>query len=565
MSDTSTINGLDVSELTKIAEIADQLGADRVAREARALSERVAEGRFYLACVGQFKRGKSTLLDALVGEEILPTGVVPVTSVPTVIRYGAQKVARIQMGGAWVPIPIGSISLYVSEEHNPENVKKIEGVEVFLSAQLLRDGMCLVDTPGIGSVFSGNTAATQAFIPHVDAALVVLGADPPISGDELNLLQAVAKHVKELVVVLNKADRTTDSERQAVASFTRRTLREKIGVVVPRIYEVSALERLTGQGSARDWGALLESLESLSKSSGRSILHAAMVRGRERLRTVLLAIVREQRDALLRPIEESEARLSTLHRIISEAEQSLVDLGFLLSGVQQRVSATMAQRREGFLKTSRAAAAEEFARRLASVQKRFGPTYRHGVMDAADKVAHGIVMPWLHTEQAFANDAYQNTTRRFIDLANEFLKRVSEQTGIAGIGEALEYEQRLNTPSEFQFEDFITIRRPASPFRYMADVILGAFGYLNPIQNDGYEFLNRLLETNSSRIQHDVDDRIVGSRRKLERRIRDALREAISISEHALERARTARLCGQRVVEKEIQKLDSLAGQVARH
>jgi len=47
---------------------------------------------------------------------------------------------------------------------------------------------CLVDTPGIGSVFAGNTATTRSFVPHIDAALVVLGADPPLSGDELALV-----------------------------------------------------------------------------------------------------------------------------------------------------------------------------------------------------------------------------------------------------------------------------------------------------------------------------------------------------------------------------------------
>lgn len=558
MAGTSTINGLDVSELLKLAEIADQLGADHVANEVRELSRRVAEGRFYLACVGQFKRGKSTLLDALVGQEVLPTGVVPVTSVPTVIRYGTHKAARVQTSHEWVSIPIESLSSYVSEEHNPENAKGIEGVEVFLPVPLLQDGMCLVDTPGIGSVFSGNTAATQAFVPHVDAALVVLGADPPISGDELSLVQDVATQVKDFVVVLNKADRTTDEERRAAASFTCRTLREKTGVAVDRIYEVSALERLNGQVAARDWGALLDTLEVLSTKSGRTMVHAAMVRGNQRLRALLLAIVCEQRVALLRPIEDSEARLSTLQKIITDAEQSLVDLGYLLTGVQHRVSVTMAQRREAFLKSTHAVAAEELATRVSSAGKQFGPAYRHWVLDTADDVARQFIMPWLRTEQAFAADAYQKTTRRFIDLANEFLKRVSEEGAIAGSCEALEYEQGLNVPSEFRFEDFISIRRPASPFRYMADASLSVFGYLNPIHNAGYEFLDRLLETNSSRIQHDLEERLIGSRRKLERQIREVLRGAISVSERSVERARTVQERGQRAVQDEIQELDSL-------
>ena len=67
------------------AELAQELGAEPVAEEARELATRVSEGRFYVACIGQFKRGKSTLLNALVGHEVVPTGFVPVTAVPTVI------------------------------------------------------------------------------------------------------------------------------------------------------------------------------------------------------------------------------------------------------------------------------------------------------------------------------------------------------------------------------------------------------------------------------------------------------------------------------------------------
>src|SRR5207244_12572453 len=75
------------------------------------------------------------------------------------------------------------VPLYVTEEHNHENVKGVAVVEVFLPAPLLARGLCLVDTPGIGSTFAANSEVTRAFVPHIDAALVVLGADPPISGD----------------------------------------------------------------------------------------------------------------------------------------------------------------------------------------------------------------------------------------------------------------------------------------------------------------------------------------------------------------------------------------------
>ena len=156
-----------VAGLLDLATIAAQLESIHVAGEAEDLAERVAEGRFFVACVGQFKRGKSTLIDALIGESILPTGFVPVTTVPTVVRFGKTRNARVRAAnGAWRQIDLHELQQYVSEEHNPDNEKQITGAEVFVPSQLLVTGMCLVDTPGLGSVSSGNTAATLALVPH---------------------------------------------------------------------------------------------------------------------------------------------------------------------------------------------------------------------------------------------------------------------------------------------------------------------------------------------------------------------------------------------------------------
>ena len=206
------------SRLLRLVGLAQELGAEPVAEEARELAARVSEGRFNVACVGQFKRGKSTLLNALIGYEVVPTGFVPVTAVPTVIRFGDALHARIRMrDGSWQDIAMTELNEYVTEERNPENRKQVDGAEVFVPSPLLSSGMCFVDTPGLGSVFTGNTATTQAFIPHIDAALVVVGADPPIAGEELSLVEAVGKQVQDLILVINKSDRTSDPERAAAA------------------------------------------------------------------------------------------------------------------------------------------------------------------------------------------------------------------------------------------------------------------------------------------------------------------------------------------------------------
>jgi GTP-binding protein EngB required for normal cell division len=299
-----------VEALGRIAAISGELGAAGIAIEANELAERVSQGRFYVACVGQFKRGKSTLLNALVGEPMLPTGITPVTAVPTVIRFGDRHGARVRStNGDWKWISVTDLEQYVSEEHNPENAKGIEGVEVFVPSPLLATGMCLVDTPGLGSVFSGNTATTQAFIPHIDAAVVVIGADPPISGEELALVEAVAHHVHDIHIVLNKSDRVTDAERRAAGNFARKMLVSRLQRPVDAIYEVSALEQLVRRGPERDWGKFIAALEDLVEQSGRGLIRSAAERGVRRLGEQLLAIINEERDALRRPLRILSAAL----------------------------------------------------------------------------------------------------------------------------------------------------------------------------------------------------------------------------------------------------------------
>jgi len=156
--------GQEADRLLRIASLAEQFNNEQIATDARSAAQRIVEGRFYVACVGLFKRGKSTLLNAFVGGPILPSGIVPVTAVPTILRFGQRYGARIRLQrGEWAEIAVHEIEQYVSEEKNPQNRKGVAGLEVFAPSPLLLKGMCFVYRPGLGSVFESNSAATYAF------------------------------------------------------------------------------------------------------------------------------------------------------------------------------------------------------------------------------------------------------------------------------------------------------------------------------------------------------------------------------------------------------------------
>lgn len=547
------------ARLLRLADLAQELAAEPVAEEARELATRVSEGRFYVACVGQFKRGKSTLLNALVGHQVVPTGFVPVTAVPTVIRFGEALHARVRMqDGSWQNVAMADLKEYVTEELNPENQKGVDGAEVFVPSLLLSSGMCFVDTPGLGSVFTGNTATTQAFIPHIDAALVVVGADPPIAGEELALVEAVGKQVQDLILVINKADRTSDAERAAAVKFTREILEKRLHRPMGEVFEVSAAERIEGSGPLRDWEKLRASLHHLVDDSGRNLVRAAGERGLQRLSEQLLTVISEDRDALLRPIEESERRIELMKETIGEAERSMRELSFLFMAEQHRISDLFVDRHKQFARTAWTESEAEFSRELPSLPLGFGPSYRRRVMHLAQEISRRKVMPWLKPEQEEGERQYRAVANRFVEMGNSFLKKLAD----AGLSEltrmphALDPDSGFRVRSRFTFEGFIGTAQPPSPLRWLADAVLPLVGGRKMITNEARAFLRHLLETNSARVQNDVLNRIQESRDHLEVEIRKLLHEISRIAEQALERARKVKEEGAPAVQSAIDRLN---------
>lgn len=553
--------------ILRVAQLAESFGAERLVTDARSLAERIAEGRFFVACVGQFKRGKSTLQNALVEANILPTGIIPVTTVPTVVRYGEQASARVQTGsGFWTTIPLVDVQQYVSEEHNPENAKGVTGVEVFIPSPLLASGMCFVDTPGLGSVFAGNTAATHEFIPHIDAAIVVIGADPPISGEELAIVESVAAQVRDLLFVLNKADRVTAKERQESVAFAKRMIESRLHRPIQTIYEISAAEWLEKRGPERDRARFLADLQNLAEHSGRSLTRAAKERGLRRITDQLLSIIHEERKALIRPVEESERRVAAMGSTIADAERSMMELTYLFIAEQHRLSRTFADRRERFLRETHVQAHNKLTTAISNINLRSGPRFRRAAMHAAQDVARDHLMPWLFGEENYAEEAYAGVAQRFVNVGNDFLRRLSE-AGLPELAEMprpLDAEQGFRTRSQFFFKEFVTVAEPAAPFRLLADFAMGVVGTHGAIVKDAHDFLDKLLYTNSARVQSDVDRRIDDGKSRLEAEIRILLHEVKAVAERALKHAHSAQAAGASAVAAALARLESAEAEIRR-
>jgi GTPase SAR1 family protein len=234
-----------LSTLLMVETIATREGAESICRRLLDLRQRVEQDRFQLAVVGQFKRGKTSVLNALLHREVLPVGALPFTSVLTIVKHGHHQEAEVVFqSGERLPISVCELPEYVTEAGNPRNVKSIEHVEVSHPSEYLSGGVTLINCPGFGSLSDRNTHAAYEFLPRIDAAIFVTSPDPPLTSAEMEFLRRLAGATKRIFLVMNKVDLLDAGSVAAVLEFTRSAVFSALGGSIP-VYAMSARHALT--------------------------------------------------------------------------------------------------------------------------------------------------------------------------------------------------------------------------------------------------------------------------------------------------------------------------------
>lgn len=232
---------------TALAELA-AIGTDKDREQLAALTERLDAARLRVLVAGEAKRGKSSLVNALLGRPVLPTGVTPLTAVATTVRHGAGPHVTARFAdGHEDRCGLDALADLVTERGNPRNRRGLADVTVYLDSPLLAGGVELVDTPGTGSVFDWDTKAAHEALETMDAAVFVLSADPPVSAAERDLYEKVTALSVTTFTVLNKADHLDGEGLSEAMEFTGRVLGEvSPRQAEPRVYPVSARAALDG-------------------------------------------------------------------------------------------------------------------------------------------------------------------------------------------------------------------------------------------------------------------------------------------------------------------------------
>jgi GTP-binding protein EngB required for normal cell division len=186
-----------------------------------ALQARRAGRRFRILVAGEAKRGKSTLVNALIAAPLLPTGVTPVTALPVTVCYSSSPRLIVTFHNRRVESrPVSDLAVLATENGNPDNRLGITDLTLTTAAPLLRGHVELVDTPGVATIYQQSSAAAAAALDTMDAAILVLTADPPISASERDLLHQLRDKSMAVFCVLNKADRLDPAELADVIAYT---------------------------------------------------------------------------------------------------------------------------------------------------------------------------------------------------------------------------------------------------------------------------------------------------------------------------------------------------------
>lgn len=203
---------------------------------------KLAEDRGIVAVVGQFHRGKSSFLNALIGREVLPAGISPMTSAFIRIRYGPDERLFVQYDGvsSAEEVPYARLAEYVTESGNPGNRKNVLAAVLELPLPLLRRGIEFIDTPGFGSVPEAGSSSALPSLPPCDAALFVTDLNGPLSSAETRCLNRFRGHLHEMFFVINGIDLVNSSDRDLGIDLVMAALRREAQASDLKVFPVSA-------------------------------------------------------------------------------------------------------------------------------------------------------------------------------------------------------------------------------------------------------------------------------------------------------------------------------------
>ncbi|MGQ9569569.1 MAG: dynamin family protein [Thermodesulfovibrionales bacterium] len=523
------------------------------------LREKIQNNVFNLVVLGQFKRGKTTLINALLGSEILPTAIVPLTSIATILKYGDQlKIKVFFNDGRVKEIEPENLPEYVTEKGNPKNEKDVFEVIITYPSPYLRDGVRLIDTPGVGSVFEHNTDVAYQYLPKSDAALFLLSVDQPVSKAELDFLKDVREYSNKIFFLQNKADYVGEEDLKESIAFSKKIIEECMGYEV-KIFPLSAKLALNGKLNGKP--------ELLNKSYLQEFEHILNTflmeeKGKVLLLSVSNTLLRILTHALFElglemkslsiPVEELKVKIEMFEKKKKEVMREKQDFDILLDGeVDRLVKKGLDEDLEEFKKEITevlSAGLEDFYNKNKSMSVReINTALENYVIDEVKNACNN----WWAKEDGRLASAFEAICSRFITRINDTVDALFKFSSELF---AIPFE-------EFKSEELWTVK-PSFYYKFkeepvMLEVLSKSLALSLPkfvgdkiILKKMKEYLREMIDTQSGRVRFDFAERLDKSKLDFRWEMYERIEATIKGISSAIEKGMSQKSRGEKAIEE---------------
>lgn len=224
--------------INEIAQINSSTGAPELTNPVASLLDENNK-TIHVAVLGQFKSGKSSLINSIIGENILPVGVVPVTAIVTRLQYGIEPKLIVRfIDKREITATLDELPLYVTEKHNPENNRNVALAIVEHPILESFKHISIVDTPGLSSFYRHNSETTLQWLPFTGVAIISVSAERPLSEEDINLIKGTSLHCPDIALVITKTDLFKPVELEEIKNHIRESLKKAINYEIP-LFEYS--------------------------------------------------------------------------------------------------------------------------------------------------------------------------------------------------------------------------------------------------------------------------------------------------------------------------------------
>ena len=319
-------------------------------------------GEFSIVVVGEFSAGKSTLLNALMGKRILPSFSNETTATVNFLRH-SEKAANGEAGRVYYnngtdealeEATLATIEKYVSTK-GEDVAKNIDHLDLYLDSDFLKDGVTLVDSPGLNGVADGHREITESQILKSHASIFLFNSDHPGSKTDFEFLHDLQSRVKTIIFVLNKIDEIKADEGEtpeSVIETLKKTYKEKYPEesTIPEIWPVAAYPALVARNDTpleyhRKTNRTAEEKAELEKDSRlvkfEDRLMSFLTRGEKTKNQLLapvdrvLSLAQETRDEYREEISLLENAADT-----SEIDNQIAGIKETIEGIQKQIEST---------------------------------------------------------------------------------------------------------------------------------------------------------------------------------------------------------------------------------